>query len=123
MPLSTFLDGRVPTRLRGIRWLALSDTGNVLSAASTSDTGGGVTQVWSAGGTVVCRIDPLSGREGVTAGKISDQATHLVTVPPGTVVSTNNRFAITGRGTFDIHAVRDRTANGWAKFLEVTETA
>lgn len=122
MPLSTFLNGRVPTRLRGLKWLSLSDTGNVLTAAATSDSGGGATISWSAGAAVPCRIDPLAGREDIRASRISDESTHVLTVPAGTSISTANRFAITGRGTFDILAERDRT-DEWTGVFEVNSVS
>jgi head-tail adaptor len=109
MPLATFLNGGTITTLRGLSWLALSDSGRVGAGTMVGDTGGGATTTWTYGGTIPCRVDPLSGRELLTAGRISDRSTHLITVPPGTGVTTSNRFAVTGRGTFEITAVQDRT--------------
>jgi len=111
MPIATFLNGTTPVRLRGLLWLSLSETGNVLTATSTSDSGGGASVSWAAGTAVPCRIDPLgAGASRVTGGQIDERSTHVVTVPPGTDVSTGDRFAITGRGTFEITAVRELTA-------------
>ena len=121
MPLSTFLNGRPPTQLRGLQWLSLTETGTVLSVTNTADTGGGVSQVWAAGTAVPCRIDPLSGGEEITANRISDESTHLVTVPAGTQVTANSRFAIAGRGTFDITVVRDATGE-LARTFEVNKS-
>jgi head-tail adaptor len=109
MPLGTFLNGGTITTLRGLSWLALSDSGRVGAGTIVGDTGGGATTTWTYGGTIPCRVDPLSGRELITAGRISDRSTHLITVPPGAGVTTSNRFAVTGRGTFEITAVQDRT--------------
>lgn len=112
MPLSTFLNGGAPSQLRGLAWLALSDRGSVLVGTATSDSGGGATQAWVAAGTFDCRVDPINafGNSRITGGVIDERSTHIVTAPPGTSVSTSNRFAITGRGTFEVTAVRDRTA-------------
>src|SRR5215207_9753330 len=108
MPLSTFLNGRAPVQLRGLQFLALSDTGNVLTRTYTSDTGGGATQVWAAGGTLSCRVDPLTNRteRSLTAGRINERSTHLITCPTGTVVETDDRFRVNGRGTFEVTGVQ-----------------
>jgi hypothetical protein len=122
MSLSTFLNGRTAVQLRGLAWLALSDSGNVLSATVTGDSGGGGTTTWTAGGTVPCRLDPLirhgSSRE--TAGAINERSSHIVTLPAGTDVAVENRFAIVGRGTFEVTAVRERTAS-LTQVIEVVE--
>lgn len=111
MSLSTFLDGRQPTRLRGLLWLALSETGNVLTLTSTSDSGGGASQAWTTGGTVPCRIDPITERgfSRLTGGAIDERSTHVVTVPGTVTAAVTSRFAITGRGTFEITATHDQT--------------
>ncbi len=119
MPLSTFLNGRAPTR--GLPWLALSDTGNVLIRTSVDDSGGGATQSWTAGSALPCRIDPLGTRgRGLVGGRIDERSTHVVTVPAGTPVASEDRFAITGRGTFEVLATHDRTAE-WTRPFEVME--
>jgi hypothetical protein len=123
MPLSTFLNGTDPVRLRGLLFLSLSDSGQVLSRTATSDSGGGATYVWAAGSAVPCRIDPLGSDESrVVGGRIDESSTHLVTVPPGTEVATGNRFAITGRGTFEVTAARQQTGE-WATTFEVAEAS
>jgi head-tail adaptor len=98
--------------------LQLSDLGQVGTSAVTDDSGGGGTTVWSFGADVPCRIDPLGNDESVAASRLSDRSTNVVTVPAGTVVSATNRFAITGRGTFEITGVDDRTGER-ARFFEV----
>lgn len=123
MPLSTFLDGREATHLRGLQWLSLSDTGHHVTQVSTDDGGGGVSQVWTQlAGTVPCRIDPIgSRRQGrVTGGAVDERSTHVVTIPAGTAlggtVDAGNRFAIAARGTFEITATRDRTGEQVREF-------
>lgn len=111
MPLSTFLNGTTPSQLRGLNWLSMSDLGTVGSGTVISDGGGGGTTTWAEGGTVACRIDPLSGGGGrVTGGQIDERSTHQVTVPPGVVVSASDRFTIVNGGTFEVTATHQRTA-------------
>lgn len=110
MSLSTFLNAGTATQLRGLAWLALSDSGSVLALSITDDGGGGGTASWAAGPAVPCRVDPLTARSRVTGGAIDERSTHVVTVPAGVSVSASGRFAITGRGTFEVTAVRSRTA-------------
>src|SRR6266550_2297134 len=105
MPLSTFLDGRGYTQLRGAAWLALSDTAHVIAGSVIDDGGGGGTTVWTAGSALPCRIDPLTGKEALVADQIADQSTHIVTLPPGTAVRLENRISITNRGTFEVTAL------------------
>jgi hypothetical protein len=117
MPISTFLNDREPVQTRGLLWVALSDTGVILAGTIVSDTGGGGTATWQAAGTVGCRIDPISaGSGGVLGGRINEASTHLVTVPPGTSVTTDHRFAITNRGTFEVTATREQTAEQASSF-------
>ena len=112
MPRSTFLNGRSPTQLRGLAWLSMSETGAVMARTTTSDAGGGATYTWAAGASVPCRIDPIGDRgdSRVVGGRIDERSTHVITVPANTSVPTSSRFSITGRGTFEVTATRDRTA-------------
>lgn len=139
MPLGTSLNGGPVSQLRGLQWLALSEVGSVGVATSVSDGGGGVTQTWAygdtfgegtlgegmfAGLTVPCRVDPINARvdEGLVAGRLDARSTHLITVPAGTAVSTNDRFAVSSRGIFEVTAVRDRTAE-WTHSFEAVEVS
>lgn len=120
MPVSTFLNGGTATQLRGLLWLSLSDLGKVGSLTATSDAGGGATMTWAFGPDIPCRIDPVSSSgedETIVATRLSDRSQYVITVPAGTTVTTNNRFAVTGRGTFEVTAVRSRTGQ-WATFVE-----
>jgi hypothetical protein len=110
MPLATFLNGSDVSQLRGVRWLALSDQGRVGAGTTVDDGGGGVTTTYVYGGTVPCRIDPLSAGSGITGGQIDERSDHMVTVPPDVSVSSNDRFLIANRGTFEVTATRERTA-------------
>lgn len=121
MPLSTFLDGQSPDQLRGLMWLSLADTGYILANTVTSDSGGGGTSVWGTAGTTECRVDPVSGNETSVAGRIDDRSTHLITLPPATAVSTNHRILVSGRGTYEVTAVRAPTRE-WIRVVEAVET-
>jgi hypothetical protein len=121
--LSTFLNGRAPTTPRGLLWLSLSDTGTILTSAYNSDSGGGVAHTWgTAVTTTPCRLDPMTGRSQLTGGRVDERSTHVVTVPPGTVVGAADRFLISGRGTFEVTATRERTAEASTTFevMEIT---
>lgn len=111
MPLSTFLDGQNPSQLRGLAFLALSDTGYVVAGTIVSDSGGGGTSTWTAGTTgIPCRIDPLTDRSArLTGGAIDERSTHVITVPPGSSVTAASRFAVDGRGTFEVTATHQQT--------------
>lgn len=122
MGLTTFLGDDNPAQLRGLAWLSLSDLGQVGSGTVTDDGGGGGTTTWSYGGTIPCRIDPITGSELVTAGRLSDRSTHTVTVPAGTTVLAASRFVIAGRGTFEVTAVRSRTGEPLT-FFEVVQAS
>jgi len=84
------------------------------------DSGGGGALVWTYGTGLPCRIDPLSGNETLIGARISERSSHVVTAPPGTVVDTDDRFVIDGRGTFEVTAVQQRTGE-LARFFEVVE--
>jgi head-tail adaptor len=124
MGLSTFLNGGTAVQLRGLAFLALSETGNVGAGTIVSDSGGGGTASWTYGGTIPCRIDPIGDRgdSRMTGGRIDERSTHVITVPFGTPVASANRFAITGRGTFEITAAREQTAE-MVTFFEVIEAS
>lgn len=120
MGLSTALDGVTPDELRGLAFLALSDVGHVVTAKVTEDQGGGAVRTWAAGSAVPCRIEPISegsvGGEAMRGGRIDSRSTDVVTVPAGTVVTPKDRFAIDGRGTFEVTAVREVTRTPTQRF-------
>lgn len=118
MSFSTFLDGRDPVRLRGLLWLALSDVGQRGTATVTGDSGGGASSSWAYSGTIPCRVDPLADRSdrSLLAGRIDERSTHLITVPSGVVVSSNDRFVVAGRGTFEVTATRQQTGEAAVSF-------
>ena len=82
MPLSTFLNGRPPTQLRGLQWLACPRPAPCCPSRTPPTPAAASPKSWAAGTAVPCRIDPLSGGEEITANRISDESTHLVPSPP-----------------------------------------
>lgn len=124
MPLGTFLNGRAPSQLRGLQWLSLSETGFFLTRSTTSDSGGGATTSWTAGSAVPCRIDPITDRGDTrtTGGRIDERSTHIITVPTETTLAASGRFAITGRGTFEITTTHQQTGE-WSRVFEVIEAS
>lgn len=117
MPISTFLNGRPSQRLRGLAFFSLSELGYSQALTTVSDGGGGGTASWTSGGTIACRIDPLGGADArVIGGRIDERSTHVVTIPAGGTIPTDARFAIIGRGTFEVTATHQRTAEWVARF-------
>jgi head-tail adaptor len=109
MSLSTSLDGVQATALRGLTMLSLSDSGHTITLTSTSDSGGGATSTSASGSTIPCRVDPIGGGEASIAERIDDRSTHRIMIPASTTINTAERFVVTGWGTFEITAVRERT--------------
>lgn len=111
MPISTFLKGREPDRLRGLAWLALSGTAVIMAGTVTSDLGGGGTTVYRNVGTAPCRIYPLasSGVSRYVGGAISENSTHMVRVPVGSTISLQDRIVTRG-GTYEVLMLPERTS-------------
>lgn len=95
--------------LRGLQFLSFSDIGNPMTLSVADDGGGGGTATWNVSGTTLCRLDPIRSNSRITGGAIDERSTYLVTTPPDVFVDTTDRFAIAGRGLFEITAVRSRT--------------
>lgn len=103
---------------RGLVTEALTESCQVLSGTVTDDGGGGGTVAMVGGGTLICRIDALGGDEGEIAQRVSDRSSHLVVLPADTTVTTADQLSISGRGTFEVTAVRENT-DELARFVEV----
>jgi SPP1 family predicted phage head-tail adaptor len=123
MGLTTFVRSHSATQLRGLAWLALNETAVIQSQTLTSDSGGGATQAWAGTATCACRIDPAGGAPGVSAGRISETATHIVTTPSSAPVSEDSRLVIAGRGTFEISLVRMQTDQPDVTQFETVQTS
>lgn len=119
-PISTTLYDNVPTQLRGLAFLSLSNTGYILRGTFTDNLGGGGTLTFGTAGTVACRVDPIGGGEDVIANKVDERTTHRITVPPGTSVTAKDRFKVDGIGEFEITAVSVRTQEQ-VRILEAVE--
>lgn len=104
--------------MRGLATEALTDSGAVISGTVTDDGGGGATYSETAGSAIICRIDALGGSEAEATDRISDRSTHLLTLPAETALTVSQTFSISGRGTFEVTAVRERTGE-LARFAEV----
>lgn len=126
MPFGTFLNGRSATQLRGLAWLTLSDRAQIASRTYTSDSGGGATETWGYGGTIPCRVDTVAGlgvNEDIVAGRLSDRSTHMISLPGGTIggtITTSSRIRVVGRGTYEVTAIQERTAE-WMRVAEAVQ--
>ena len=108
---------------RGLITEALTEQGWPLDGTVVDDGGGGAAGTVIPGGTVSCRIDTLGGAsEGVVGNRISDRSTHLITLPPGTGVTTEGGFEIDGRGIYEVTAVREHTGE-FSTVFEAIERA
>ena len=94
MPISTFLNNRVPTRLRGLQFLALSDSAAIQRRTAATDNGGAATWTWATISTVPCRVYPLTprGQSRLTGGALDEKTTHYLTAPLGTQTTYNLTF-------------------------------
>jgi hypothetical protein len=112
MPISTFLNGRAPIRLRGAMWLAFSDTATIQRRSMASDSGGGGTLTYTSAGTVPCRVYPvtLRGKGGLVGGQVNERSTHFCEMPLGGTVFTSDRILIANRGTFEVTINLDETS-------------
>lgn len=108
--------------VRGLVFEALSEQGYKVSSSFTSDGGGGGSVAMVNGETVGCRIDSLGGGEGLTADRISDRSTHLITLSPDESVTTEDEFCVIGRGTYEVTAVREHTGE-FSTVFEAVERA
>lgn len=97
-------------RMRTVANRALPGTAIIHGGTTTSDGGGGYTETFGprAGGTVACRVAPLTGSEGEQGDRIAADADYIITLPAETTVETDDRIDIAGV-TYNVVAVRDRS--------------
>jgi head-tail adaptor len=76
------------------------------SMTSIPDNEGGMTETWAASGTVMCRLDNLSGSRRPIGQAIQPFNSWTLTVPQSTEIDTLNRVVVNGF-TFSVIAVSD----------------
>jgi hypothetical protein len=109
--------------LRGLQFWAFEDMGWSLRGTVVDDLGGGGTTTYVSGGTIPCRIDPLSGAgdERVVGDRLDDRSTHRVTTIAGADIRATDRFEVAGGKRYEVTSVHDRTSE-LTKVFEVVET-
>lgn len=120
-PISTTLHDVTPTTLRGLPFLALSNTGYLMRGTFTDNLGGGGTYTFGTAGTFACRVDPLGGEEDLIANRLDERTTHRITVPPASSIEAKDRFKVSDV-TYEITAVRTRTQEQ-VRVLEAVEAS
>lgn len=98
------------SRMRSTAGAALPDSAVIQTQTVASDGGGGGTTIWTASGTVDCRIAPAAMDEDELGGRVAGEADFIVTMPHDAAVTTNSRIVTTG-GTFNVEAVLERSWN------------
>lgn len=96
--------------MRATAEAALSGTAVIHNGTLTSDSGGGYTEAFTprTGGTVACRVAPVTGSEGEEGDRVNADAEYIITLPAATTIETDDRIVVAGI-TYDAVAVRDRT--------------
>ena len=95
-----------PAEPRGLALRILRQTGHFQTIAGTSDGGGGLTSATVNGGTIPCRVDPLSGNPSIIGARLDANTTHIIHVLGGSIFVSGDHFVVDGRGTFQITAPR-----------------
>ena len=85
---------------------AMPDTCVIQTLATASDGAGGVAQIWSAAGTVPCRLDNKSGQRKAVGTSLESFSEWMLTVPQSATLSTKNRVVV-GAFTYTVKAVSD----------------
>ena len=115
--------GLTPTELLQMRSDILQlfpDTCSILQLSWTSDGAGGGSESWgtATGGTSVpCRVDYLSGSEGVVAGAITPYQKAVVSMGWAVSLTPANRIQV-GSSVFSVQAVNN--GQSWKTVTEVT---
>lgn len=106
--------------MRGVLNESLPDTAVIYASSYVSDGGGGGTTSWVAGGTVSCRVGPVSGDEAVFGDRISADAEWIVTLPAETSITTNSQIAV-GSKVYRVEALRAPRSYEICRRVEVKE--
>jgi head-tail adaptor len=98
------------TRMRAVAEQAMPGTAVIQGGTLASDGGGGWTETFAprSGGTVACRVAPVTGTEREIGGRIHADAEYVITLPAATTVETDDRIVV-GAITYNVVAVRDRS--------------
>lgn len=98
------------TAMRATANQALPDTCTIQRRTTTSDGGGGSSVTWANLTVLACRLAPLGGGEAATVGgRITDESTHVVTLPAGSDVIEADRLLIADQ-VYDVTLVKSRAA-------------
>lgn len=117
----SLLSGAQLSGMRNLFRQMLPDECVIQRRTVASDGGGGSTESWSDHLTAPCRIAPIGGGEdGQAASRVSEETTHLVTLPAYTDVIEVDRIVI-GDQAFDVTLVRKRGTWELSRRVEVRE--
>jgi Phage head-tail joining protein len=101
---------------------------SILAKQSISDGGGGHTESWEpVAESVACRIAPVGGgvkdteRNNGVGHRVSDETTHIVTLPAGTDIDKTSRIDVDGSGLYEVTLIRTRTFDEFTRRVEVKE--
>ena len=91
--------------MRDVLEQLMPDTCNILSVTRTSDGQGGMIDTWgTASASVICRLDPLPGKEIPVGGAVQPFKAYTLTLPYDTVIVEANRIEL-GTETFAVKSV------------------
>lgn len=103
---------------------------SILAKQLVSDGGGGNTESWNPVATdVPCRIAPVGGgvadteRNTGVGHRVSDETTHVVTLPAGTEIEKTSRIDVDGSGLYQVTLIRTRTFDEFTRRVEVKEVS
>lgn len=99
------------TSMRATAAEALPETCVIHAGTVTVDSVGDRTEAFLpvAGGTVACRVAPLSGSERELGSRISSDANAILTLPFDAPLTSNSQVRVSGGGTFNVEHIRDRS--------------
>jgi len=98
--------------MRDVLEQLMPDTCNILSVTRTSDGQGGWSEAWgTAYAGVICRLDPLPGKEIPVGGAVQPYKAYILTLPYDTTITEANRVEIS-TNSFAVKSVDTRKS--WA---------
>ena len=84
----------------------LNQRATVLAQTLTADGGGGYSASWDVVATVWARLEPLSGADRYSAGRLESRARHKITVRRSNIYAAGQRLQI-GTRLFALQALLD----------------